>query len=92
VSLNFASASVSPCPKGLIRSCLKDLKTIQSRLAALSVFSPNESLEDIGTKDLVYLFVPYVQSELLDRVKTTGITERLQVLEQAQVREFVPTS
>ena len=88
----LSSVSVLPCLKELIRSCLKDLKTMQSRLAALSVFSPNESLEDIGTKDLVYLFVPYVQSELLDRVKTTGITERLQVLEQAQVREFVPTS
>ncbi|KAF8350541.1 TAP42-like protein [Amanita rubescens] len=74
----------------LIQSCLKDLKMIQSRLAALSVFSPNESLEDIGTKDLAYLFVPYVQSEVLDRIKTTGITERLQVLEQAQrlLRDF----
>ena len=52
------------------------------------MFSPNELLEDIGTKDLVYLLVPYVHFEVLDRVKTVEITERLQVLGQAQVREF----
>ena len=90
--LNVASVRVSPYPKELIRACLKDVITIQSRLAALSIFSPNELLEDIGTKDLVYLLVPYVHSEVLDRVKTVEITERLQILDQAQVREFAQSA
>ncbi|KAF8743646.1 hypothetical protein AX14_001701 [Amanita brunnescens Koide BX004] len=74
----------------LIQSCLQDLIMIQSRLVALSIFSPNELLEDIGTTDLVYLFVPYVHSEVLDRIKTVEITERLQVLDRAQrlLRDF----
>jgi immunoglobulin-binding protein 1 len=54
-------------------------------VAALSVFSPNESLEDIGTRDLVYLFVPYALSELCGRVSASEREERLQILDQGQV-------
>ncbi|KAF8623527.1 hypothetical protein AX15_006303 [Amanita polypyramis BW_CC] len=68
----------------LIGSCLKDLRTLWSRIAALSLFSTNESLEDIGTRDLVYLFVPYVLSEVQGRVRAIEMAERLYVLDQAQ--------
>ena len=54
-------------------------------MAALSVFSPNESLEDIGTRDLAYLFVPYTLSELYGRVGASEREERLQILDQGQV-------
>ncbi|KAK2466766.1 hypothetical protein APHAL10511_001024 [Amanita phalloides] len=75
----------------MIRSCLKDLKTLESRVAVLSLFSPNEHLEDIGTKDLVYLSVPYVLSEVLGRVRATDTLDRVQLLGQEQrlLRHFV---
>jgi hypothetical protein len=70
----------------LIQACINDLNTLQSRVATLSVFSPNESLEDIGTRDLVYLFVPYALSELYGRVRASEREERLQILDQGQKR------
>ncbi|PFH54178.1 hypothetical protein AMATHDRAFT_52988 [Amanita thiersii Skay4041] len=68
----------------LIQYCLRDLNVLQSRVTALSLFSPNETFEDIGTRDLVYLFVPYVLSEVQGRVRTTEPAERMQVLNRAQ--------
>ncbi|KAJ3715711.1 serine/threonine protein phosphatase PP2A-associated protein [Lentinula raphanica] len=61
----------------IIQSSLTDLRTLQSRIAGLSLFSPNETLEDISTRDLVYLLVPYVHAQVQDRVKTVSKDERL---------------
>lgn len=62
-----------------------DLKNLASRISALSLFSPNETLEDISTRDLVYLFAPYVEAEVQNRVKTAGPSERLNQLRFVQV-------
>jgi immunoglobulin-binding protein 1 len=64
---------------------LLDLATLNDRIAALSLFSPNEQLEDISTTDLIYLIVPYVYAEVQGRVRTTGRDERLLVLGHLQV-------
>ncbi|KAJ3753103.1 serine/threonine protein phosphatase PP2A-associated protein [Lentinula raphanica] len=61
----------------IIQSSLTDLRTLQSRIAGLSLFSPNETLEDISTRDLVYLLVPYAHAQVQDRVKTVSKGERL---------------
>ncbi|KAJ3483912.1 hypothetical protein NLI96_g5990 [Meripilus lineatus] len=61
----------------LVQSVLADLDTLTSRIRALSLFSPNETLEDISTKDLVYLFVPFVAAEMRNRIRILEITERL---------------
>ncbi|KAJ3825326.1 TAP42-like protein [Lentinula raphanica] len=61
----------------IIQSSLTDLRTLQSRIGGLSLFSPNETLEDISTRDLVYLLVPYVHAQVQDRVKTVSKDERL---------------
>ncbi|KAG6889835.1 hypothetical protein C0995_014313 [Termitomyces sp. Mi166 len=68
----------------LIQSSLKDISALSSRIAGLSLFSPNETLEDISTADLVYLLVPYVLSEVRGRVRTTEREERIVVLKQTQ--------
>ncbi|KAL0946512.1 hypothetical protein HGRIS_012728 [Hohenbuehelia grisea] len=70
--------------QALITSCAADLATLSSRVEALSLFSPNETLEDISTKDLVYLFVPYVRSQIQGRMKAIDRDERLSSLNQAQ--------
>ncbi|KAG6906332.1 hypothetical protein DXG01_014413 [Tephrocybe rancida] len=67
-----------------IQSSLKDLTALSSRITGLSLFSPNEILEDISTADLVYLLVPYVFSEVRGRVRTTDREERIVVLRQTQ--------
>ncbi|KAG6868814.1 hypothetical protein C0993_009696 [Termitomyces sp. T159_Od127] len=68
----------------LVQSTLKDILTLSSRIAGLSLFSPNEILEDISTTDLVYLLIPYVLSEVRGRVRTTEREERIVVLQQTQ--------
>jgi immunoglobulin-binding protein 1 len=77
----------------LIRSALTDLRNLSSRIAALSLFSSNETLEDVSTRDLVYILVPFVSAELETRVKATERDERIIHLGMAQrsLRTFVET-
>ena len=77
----------------LIRSALTDLRSLSSRVIALSLFSANEALEDISTRDLVYLLVPYVFAQLEGRVKAVERDERMGHLGVAQrcLRTFVDT-
>ena len=69
----------------LIRASLADLQNVNARVLDLSLFSPNETLEDITTPDLVYLFVPYVIAEVLGRVKAMERDDRMRLLQQAEV-------
>ncbi|KAG1858045.1 TAP42-like protein [Suillus subalutaceus] len=69
----------------LIQSAVTDLKELDRRVAALSLFSSNEVLEDISTRNLVYLFARYVLAEVQNRMKTTDRDERMTVLKQTQV-------
>ncbi|KAF8637371.1 hypothetical protein AX17_002870 [Amanita inopinata Kibby_2008] len=80
----FAQSAIEDTTQELVRSCLADLNTLQSRAAALSLFSPNESLEDIATRDLIYLLVPYVAAEVQGRVRTTERDERMLILDTTQ--------
>ncbi|KAG9018932.1 hypothetical protein FRB90_008125 [Tulasnella sp. 427] len=76
----------------LVRSSLKDLKNASSRVSALSLFSANETLEDLATKEMVYLFVPYVLSEVNSRLNVGSNPEdRLQLVSesQAHMKQFL---
>ena len=55
-------------------------------MAKLSLFSANEQLADIATRDLVYILVPYVLSEVLSRVRTTDREERIDLVSNVKVR------
>ncbi|KZT09598.1 uncharacterized protein LAESUDRAFT_722561 [Laetiporus sulphureus 93-53] len=75
----------------LVQSALADLRLLQHRTAALSLFSENEVLADISTRDLVYLLVPFVLAEVEDHVRTTDLEERLVRVERVQrfLRSFL---
>ncbi|EMD38167.1 hypothetical protein CERSUDRAFT_113322 [Gelatoporia subvermispora B] len=68
----------------LIQNALSDLRVVDSRISTLSLFSPNDQLADIATRDLAYLFVPYFVSEVENRVKTTDPEERLERVQRTQ--------
>lgn len=55
---------------------------------SLSLFSPNETLPDISTRDLVYLFVPFALAEVENRARTTDMQERMVRIGRAQVSLF----
>ncbi|CAK5277309.1 unnamed protein product [Mycena citricolor] len=89
-ALQNASKAIEQSPfddttQDLIRSSLTDLKTLSTRIHGLSMFSPNEILEDISTRDLIYLFVPYVLAETSGRIRTSEPQERIMVLKESQV-------
>ena len=73
-------------PQELIRSALADLRQCSSRVAKLALFSANEQLADIPTRDLVYILVPYVLSEVTSRIRTTDREERIDLASSVKVR------
>ncbi|KAF8798193.1 hypothetical protein BYT27DRAFT_7123978 [Phlegmacium glaucopus] len=75
----------------IVVDCLQDLQILHKRIIELSIFSPNETLEDISTQDLIYLSVPYVVSEVQGRLKTTDRVERLNLLNESEkyVQSFI---
>jgi len=50
----------------------------------VSLFSPNETLEDINTSDLPYLLVSYRMAELLQKITTSSPQERKSALDVAE--------
>ena len=69
----------------LIDVARKDCRSSRARVTDLALFSPNETLDDIATQDLVYLFVPYVLAEIESRARATERGERLARLREAEV-------
>ncbi|KAJ7632949.1 TAP42-like protein [Roridomyces roridus] len=73
----------------LFQSSLADLKSLSARILGLSLFSSNEVLEDISTRDLIYLLVPYALGEVQGRVKTEGPDQRIEHLKQS--KQYIST-
>ncbi|KAJ3550974.1 hypothetical protein NMY22_g96 [Coprinellus aureogranulatus] len=68
----------------LVTSSLSNLRKVHSRIIELSLFSPNETVEDITTRDLIYLTLPFVLSEAQSREPLESRSERLESLTQTQ--------
>jgi len=76
------SAADDECQE-LVSSSLSDLRRLSARISSLGLFSPNETVDDLTTRDMVYLFVPYALSELVGRVRSTDHQERRELLRQS---------
>lgn len=75
-----------------MQSALGDLREVHMRIRELVLFSPNESLDDISTRDLVYLTLPYVFAEVENRVRTMERMDRMSVLSNTIVCPPPPSS
>lgn len=86
--LNLSKTSNLPTiqdeTQDLIDIALKDCRNSRARVADLALFSPNETLDDISTQDLVYLFLPYVSAEIESRARAVERDERLSRLGEAK--------
>ncbi|KAJ7940270.1 TAP42-like protein, partial [Mycena leptocephala] len=80
----FNQSAFEQSTQDLIQSSLSDLKSLGARIIGLSLFSPNEILEDISTRDLIYLLVPYALAEVQGRVRAARNDERIALLTQSQ--------
>ncbi|CAE6512141.1 unnamed protein product [Rhizoctonia solani] len=84
-------SALSPEYKSLSDEALGDLRQVAQAISDLQLFSKNESLEDISTKQLVYLTVPYATAELLLALPSAEPAIRKEILGQAesQLQQFV---
>ncbi|KAF8599070.1 hypothetical protein BDV93DRAFT_477909 [Ceratobasidium sp. AG-I] len=70
--------------KSISSGALTDLKLVSTAINDLQLFSKNETLEDISTRQLVFLSVPYATGELLLSLPAPDPTLRQDVLVQAE--------
>ncbi|THH12015.1 hypothetical protein EW145_g284 [Phellinidium pouzarii] len=68
----------------LVNSALADLSLLVSRIQALSLFSTNETLEDVSTRDLIYMAGPFVFAEVELSARAFDRQTRLAHLNRAQ--------
>ncbi|CAE6357709.1 unnamed protein product [Rhizoctonia solani] len=84
-------SALSPEYKSLSDEALGDLRQVAQVISDLQLFSRNETLEDISTKQLVYFTVPYATAELLLALPSAEPTIRKDILGQAesQLQKFI---
>ncbi|TDL24996.1 serine/threonine protein phosphatase PP2A-associated protein [Rickenella mellea] len=83
--------TIDDATQDLVHLALADLGTLTGRISTLHIFSKNETLDDIATRDLIYLTVPFVFAEVELNARASNPEERALRLRQAQghFRNFV---
>ncbi|KAK0672249.1 putative PP2A regulatory subunit TAP46 [Cercophora samala] len=67
-----------------ISSAIKNYQESLRLISHLSLFSPNESLEDLSTSDLPLLLINYHLAELSQKLPTPSLPERKRILTSAR--------
>lgn len=67
-----------------VSSAIHDYQQCLEKINQISLFSPNESAEDLSTFDLPYLLVNYHLAELIQKTPATAPQERKRVLTAAR--------
>ncbi|KZO90489.1 TAP42-like protein [Calocera viscosa TUFC12733] len=68
-----------------LQSALGDLKVLSSRVNELGLFSDNETIDDLSTRDAVYMLVDFLWGEAAGRVAADGRDERMARLQQSEL-------
>ncbi|KAG9080392.1 hypothetical protein FRC06_006642 [Ceratobasidium sp. 370] len=79
-----AHSALAPEYKQISDDALGDLKLVAAAISDLQLFSKNETLEDISTRQLVYLSVPYATAELLQSLPSAEPSLRKATLAEAE--------
>ncbi|EHK22164.1 uncharacterized protein TRIVIDRAFT_179542 [Trichoderma virens Gv29-8] len=82
--VNEAPSATSPKYAEDLAAALKLYTQALDQIAALSLFSANEGVEDVATSSLPYLLVDFYLAELVQRTPHLAPKERLQVLARAR--------
>lgn len=67
-----------------VSSTVKLYQNCLTLISALSLFSPNESLEDLSTFDLPYLLANFHLAELTQKLPSSSLPERKRILSAAR--------
>lgn len=74
----------TPSYRDNVSSAVRLYNSCLEQISRLSLFSPNESLEDISTSDLPYLLVNYYLAELTQKLSTPTLQARRALLSSAR--------
>ncbi|KAG8790800.1 hypothetical protein FRC12_010973 [Ceratobasidium sp. 428] len=83
-SVLSAHSALTPEYKQISNEALTDLRLVAAAISDLQLFSKNETLEDVSTRQLVYLSVPFAIAELLQSLPSTEPSLRKDTLAQAE--------
>lgn len=67
-----------------LSSAIKSYEECLRLVSELSIFSPNESADDIATTSLPYLLISYHLAEVIQKTPTTSPAERLGIVKKAK--------
>ncbi|KAJ9128362.1 hypothetical protein QFC24_000655 [Naganishia onofrii] len=81
---NDEVSTSQPEVQQLLQDSLADLILARRMIDTLGVFSENESMEDIGDNEMVYLAVDWLFAEVQSRVNGDGLQGRIHVLERSK--------
>ena len=86
-------ASLAPDEPYATMQALRDMDKARAMVNSLDLFSTNESIEDVATRDLMYLLAPHYMSLLLQMAPVDIAIPRSRVVSQALTtsREFLST-
>lgn len=79
----------TPEAQHLLHTALADLALARRMIDALGIFSQNESMEDVGDGEMVFMCVDWVVGEVQGRVNGDGLKGRMEVLQRSQVRRIL---
>ena len=82
--LDAIPSATSPSYLPILNQILHLYRQCLDTIASLSVFSPNEGLEDVSTSSIPYMITQYQLAELLQKTPTVGPVERRVVLKEAR--------
>jgi len=74
----------SPGYHDAVSSAVRAYQNCLAQVSALSLFSPNETLDDISTSDLPYLLTSYHLAELTQRLPAPSLPDRKRLLGAAR--------
>jgi len=84
LSLQQSYDTTSDEYKSTVSSAIEDYQTCLNLISSVSLFSPNELLEDLSTSDLPYLLVNHHLAELVQKLPSSSPRERSLLLSQAR--------
>lgn len=83
-ALESSPDATSPTYGEEIDSALSLYGRVLNQISAVSLFSANEGVEDVGTSSLPYLLVDYYMAELVQRTPYTGAVQRKTTIRRAR--------
>lgn len=84
VSIETTGNALDPSYPSRLASALAQYATLSSRISSLSLFSLNESLDDVTTSSLPYMLCSFHQAGLVMRMPSLSPAQRKGVLAQAR--------